>query len=1174
MLHPSAAVPVPDASTERHLPELRFQICKRWNKNFPRHLAVKALLLLGALLLGGFSAAVHADADLVLNHSDFPDPGPAGGVFTYTLRIDNNGPGPATAVTLTDTLPAGSTFVSVATTAGSCAQSAGTVSCSLGDIPFTSLVTSFQTVTIKVVLPTAGVWTNVATASASTVDPNSGNNVNVAQPTTAQTAADMRIVATPSAATVIAGVNYSYSLVSTNLGPDALAADSRQTVSFTVPGGAAITSVPTGSGWSCTPSSGYPRSSGTISCSRTGALAVNASTTLTVPTVLNVAGTVTAAFDVAAFKGDGSAMPDGNLDNNTSTVDVASNTGSDVSIAKTAAPASVAQSANVTYTLTPRLNGGMPPGSTGSGLITVTDTLGAGLNLVSATGMGWTCGNAGQLVTCTRPGPYTGGNYTNMPTITVVATAALPGTLSNSTTIAIPETDPVPANNTASVNIVSTDQVDLRMTKSTSFNPVVAGQAFNYTLVVRNLGPLAAQAGDVVTVTDTIPAGVTLRAAATGSGWSCSPTSGLPAAGPVVLTCSRTLAAAFNVNNDLPTITVPVAQTASGAVANTGCVAFTGLAGRNDANTANNCSTATASATASGAEADLVLVSKTAAPNPVDAGENLTYVISVRNDGPSSATNVVVSDTLGSLVGTGSLQSATPSQGSCSPSAPANGTSISLSCNLGTILNGATASVTVVVRPSITVTGARTNTASVFSQDIGDPNRTNNSGSATSTVTAKVDVQVTKTANPASAPAGATVTYVTTVRNNGPSTANTVSMTDTLPANAVFIAMSTVSGGGSCSTQPAPGDTGGELICAWASINSGTQQTVTYTLRPLGTAEGQDLVNNVAVTTATLETNFANNTTTTTTPVTPAELDVLVNKVDDADPIDLGANTRYTVTIGNGGPSYGTNLVMTDVFPDPAASPTAIFSYQGGLTVDNGGTCTEPPVGATAGTLTCTFPGIASGVVATVAYDMKAEAITVAGAFSGTAFNKVNVRVDEAELLMDNNEVVEATTTRRVSIATDLGLTKTTAVTTVNPGMELPYTLTVTNHGPLESNGAQVIDVLPAGVSFVSAPGCNAVAGSVTCAVGVLPVGESRSFIITVLTSSPYTGDDPLVNAATLDAPGDTNPGNNSGEASAPLQPKNVTSIPTLSEWMLVVLAGLMPLSVLVMRKRDTRQRE
>ena len=37
------------------------------------------------------SPALAQSADLVVNQADSPDPGPAGGVFTYTIRIDNNG---------------------------------------------------------------------------------------------------------------------------------------------------------------------------------------------------------------------------------------------------------------------------------------------------------------------------------------------------------------------------------------------------------------------------------------------------------------------------------------------------------------------------------------------------------------------------------------------------------------------------------------------------------------------------------------------------------------------------------------------------------------------------------------------------------------------------------------------------------------------------------------------------------------------------------------------------------------------------------------------------------------------------------------------------------------------------------------------------------------------------
>jgi len=58
------------------------------------------LLLANGLVAG---AALAQSADLVVNHADSPDPGPAGGIFTYTLRIDNNGPNGAVGVTLTDT---------------------------------------------------------------------------------------------------------------------------------------------------------------------------------------------------------------------------------------------------------------------------------------------------------------------------------------------------------------------------------------------------------------------------------------------------------------------------------------------------------------------------------------------------------------------------------------------------------------------------------------------------------------------------------------------------------------------------------------------------------------------------------------------------------------------------------------------------------------------------------------------------------------------------------------------------------------------------------------------------------------------------------------------------------------------------------------------------------------
>ena len=59
--------------------------------------------------------------------------------------------------------------------------------------------------------------------------------------------------------------------------------------------------------------------------------------------------------------------------------------------------------------------------------MTVTDVLPAGLGFVSATGTGWTCGNAAGTVTCTRTTAISAGSMRPNITLTVsVAEAAFP----------------------------------------------------------------------------------------------------------------------------------------------------------------------------------------------------------------------------------------------------------------------------------------------------------------------------------------------------------------------------------------------------------------------------------------------------------------------------------------------------------------------------------------------------------------------------------------------------------------------------------------------------------------------------------------------------------------------------------------------------------------------------
>src|SRR3954453_5407342 len=118
-------------------------------------------------------------------------------------------------------------------------------------------------------------------------------------------------------------------------------------------------------------------------------------------------------------------------------------------------------------------------------------------------------------------------------------------------------------------------------------------------------------------------------------------------------------------------------------------------------------------------ETDLV-VTKTDNPDPVVAGNNLTYTISVQNAGASDASGVTVTDPLPNQV---DFVSATN---------PCSKTGNTVTCNLGQVNAGTTQPVNIVVRPKKDGTLSNTATATATSTDT---NLTNNSSTATTTVT-------------------------------------------------------------------------------------------------------------------------------------------------------------------------------------------------------------------------------------------------------------------------------------------------------------------------------------------------------------------------------------------------------------------------------------------------------
>ncbi len=140
-------------------------------------------------VVGGSSVVLPTSPpsiDLLLAMTDSPDPIRSGQNITYTLSVTNNGPDVATNVEIYDTLPLTVTFVSAASSQGSCTQAGRAVFCAVGSMANTAIVT----VTIVVTATTSGMVSNTATGAVpGSLDPIVSNN-SATQITTVQADTD------------------------------------------------------------------------------------------------------------------------------------------------------------------------------------------------------------------------------------------------------------------------------------------------------------------------------------------------------------------------------------------------------------------------------------------------------------------------------------------------------------------------------------------------------------------------------------------------------------------------------------------------------------------------------------------------------------------------------------------------------------------------------------------------------------------------------------------------------------------------------------------------------------------------------------------------------------------------------------------------------------------------
>jgi len=219
-------------------------------------------------------------------------------------------------------------------------------------------------------------------------------------------------------------------------------------------------------------------------------------------------------------------------------------------------------------------------------------------------------------------------------------------------------------------------------------------------------------------------------------------------------------------------------------------------------------------------------------PASSNAGAQVTYTITIHNNGPAVAPSVGFSDTLPA-----GYVSSTFSQGICTGTQ----TLTTFNCALGAIPVAGSATVTVTVLLPASQSGTFTNSSTVVVTDpsglVSDQNTANNTFSASTVVggagtctASAADLQVTGSSNNGNPPHGSPVTFTWQIKDGtGSINAACVNFTATTnaPSGATLTQNSFTTTQGTCSF-----DASNNLNCNLGAINGGGAVTVTVQATP------------------------------------------------------------------------------------------------------------------------------------------------------------------------------------------------------------------------------------------------------------------------------------------------------------------------------------------------------
>jgi uncharacterized repeat protein (TIGR01451 family) len=332
------------------------------------------------------------------------------------------------------------------------------------------------------------------------------------------------------------------------------------------------------------------------------------------------------------------------------------------------------------------------------------------------------------------------------------------------------------------------------------------------------------------------------------------------------------------------------------------------------------------------APTDLV-ITKTGSVDTVTAGQRLGYRIDVFNDGPTSLSDVVVTDTLPDGVSFEFLQQRGGKLLGWQCTSPAQGSTGTITCSVPSLPPGSITRffVGVIVNADTPIGSTITNTAT-GTTSTPQLDTSNDSSSATTQVALLTNVGVASLMS-IPAPPGSNLTFPIFVFNQGPYPASDVVLTIAMPAGTTFRSL-TAPPGWTCATPPLNGT--GPITCTIPELPPGYSEAFTLVVRiDRSVPNNSNLFGSATISTSTPETDTINNSAGLIGFVgTPA--DVALEKTVSPYPVRAGDQLKIRLVVRNFGPNPATGVGVWQSIP-PGTTLVRCGASGGGVCVEQEG---------------------------------------------------------------------------------------------------------------------------------------------------------------------------------------------------------------------------------------------